>query len=225
MDKKNSLKWQMCLVWFTLIMLVIPFQAKAWVVFNESPLLFSVATPDDLNTEVVSGATYYLKSYSHILRLLALYEASSMRDVTHARLKHSLNRAVFLMKKSQQAYRRLIFKTTFARRNSQVSLILNHKDFGEFARKRALNETIFNRLAPDLAAGNVRGIYLQMDAEIEKIIGILTELQAINRAQDGPSLTLLWELNQSCAEAMLYGQYTAEIFCGIAGKEVLDSIK
>jgi hypothetical protein len=184
-----------------------------------------MAAPDDLNSEVVSGATYFLKSYSHILRLLALYEASSVRDVTQDRLRYSLNRAAFLMKKSQQAYRRLIFKTTFARRNPGVSLILSHKDYGEFARIRGLNETVFNRLTPDLAAGNIRGIYRQMDSEIEKILGILTELLAVNRAGDGPALDLLWELNQSCAEAMLYGQYTAEVFCGIAGKEVLDSLK
>ena len=50
------------------------------------------------------------------------------------------------------------------------------------------------------------------------ILGILESVKKTVEKNNLPDLTVLWELNENCAELSLFGQYASRVFYEIIGK-------
>ena len=70
-----------------------------------------------------------------------------------------------------------------------------------------------------LGEGDIRGIYRKTLNDIGSILDRLYLIQSSLYSFSLPRMSELWNLNQICAEFMLFGQHVARIFFKVTGKQ------
>ena len=69
-----------------------------------------------------------------------------------------------------------------------------------------------------LGTGDVRGIYHKILSDSQVIIDKLTVVKSVIDTGSLPETSDLWRLNQLYSDTQLLGQYAAEVFYDITGK-------
>jgi hypothetical protein len=88
-------------------------------------------------------------------------------------------------------------------------------DYQSFMEKNGLNAVVFNKVREYLEKGDITGSFKHTYSNLCALEDLLTAIKngtAVNRA---PELSLLWKLNETCAETSLFGSYAARIFHAI----------
>lgn len=209
--QKNSKILKLIMVVIIITMLSVNVWGLVWQ--NESPIIF----PGDekspsLESYVVTGAAGFLQSYSSMLFFLNKIELSVYNDLDYSELQSVLHSAIEHMKNAESAYVDLNREVSLLPYKPEVVAALAGFDYNSFEQAKFLNHSVFSEVQVYLKSGNVKGIYQKALSDIEGILDMLAVLKTKIDAGQFPALSDLYKTNQSYSQALLFGQYVAEVF-------------
>jgi hypothetical protein len=171
-----------------------------------------------IRTGVIEGAGYFLSSYSDILAFLNKIELAELKGIDYAELQKIIAGAVENMTNAKNTYLTLTQTADVTPYNLEVIEKLIAFDYGAFRREKQLNRVVFSQVESFLARGDIRGVYHRFLSIAEELLVRLNTIKADVDAGRFPFSEALWELNQDAAQALLFGQYTTEVFCRAAAQ-------
>jgi hypothetical protein len=204
----------------TAVLILFTGQMFAFVYGNDLCKVYSEYPPKIVNNGndtgmcvlIIEGAGYFLSSQSDMLLFLNRLELAGLSTPDYAELQYLLNRAVKNMEKAVETYKTLASTAAVTPYNPQVISQLMEFDYTGYEKTNALNVEVFARLKTYLSKGDINGVIFIMKRDMESILQQLYVLKAFVDKQEFPGLSLLWRVNQSYQQAMLSGQYVAEVF-------------
>ena len=185
---------------------------------NSSEKAFEEPGRTVIGQYVIEAAGYFLNSQSDFLLLLNKIEMMEIDGIDYAELQQVINNTVIDMEKARAKYYDLIQladSTPIA--IPRITQLMNF-NYMSFQESKGLNSGIYDEVKTYLIGGDVRGLYYQFLANIQSILDRLNLIKADVDAEVIPSTSGLWRVNQLYTEALLFGQYTAEIFYSVTGK-------
>jgi hypothetical protein len=88
---------------------------------------------------------------------------------------------------------------------------LPEKSFGCFCKKNGLYAPVFDRGKGFLSRGDVRGVFVAILKDIDRLLDRLNALKKSADAAKFPSVRDIWQLNQSFSEYLFFGQYFSQV--------------
>jgi hypothetical protein len=167
---------------------------------------------------VIEGAGYFLKSQSETLLLLNKIELSDLNGVDFTELQKLVKSALMDMANAKSEYILLIQAVNTAPYKQTVIDQLKSFEYYAFQQVKDLDSVIFEKMETYLVSGDIRGIYQKILMDTQTIIDKLTTVKSNIDMGTLPSNSDLWRLNQSYFDTLFLGQYAAEIFYEISGK-------
>ncbi|MCP5104455.1 MAG: hypothetical protein GY950_13800 [bacterium] len=164
---------------------------------------------------IVEGASYFLKSRTHMLMLLNGVELSELNGTDYTQWQAEVNAAAAYMEQAGAVYDTLIAVAGETPYNGAVIDKLKKFPYKKFRDDRGLNPSIFAGIENLLSRGDVTGVYILLKSDMDEILERLYVLKAGIDAGVFPSTAQLWRLNQDYAESLLAGQYAAEVFANL----------
>lgn len=165
-----------------------------------------------IRTDVIEGAGYFLSSYSDILAFLNKIELAELRGIDYPELQRIIAGAVENMTNAKNTYLNLTQTADITPYNLEVIEKLIAFDYAAFQQEKQLNSVVFSQVESFLVKGDIRGIYHRFLSTAEELLVRLNTIKTDVDAGRFPSSDALWELNQAAAQALLFGQYTSEVF-------------
>ena len=202
------------------LILVLDSYVNARLFANQSGDAFADASEEKsvIESDIVEGASYFLRSYSDILLFLNEVEISEPEAADYNRMRSIISQAVENMDRAKATYTNLNNNAAAASYDQNVIDQLMLFDYDGFQWENNVNEVVFSEVKDILSQGDVRGIYSQLLSRLDVILNMLNTVKSMVDADTFPGLPDLWNLNQQTAETFLLGQYTAEVFYEIADK-------
>jgi hypothetical protein len=167
---------------------------------------------------VVDAAGYFLKGYSDIQRLLELYELQDKIGINHEEWQGVLGSTLSNMSSAAQTYALLIEKAEATPYNEEFISRLMDFDYPGFAKEQGLNAIIFKECAAYLKEGDITGMYKRISAKFADILDMLKTVEEDLTVNKITELSLIWRLNETCAELSLFGQYASRVFYAVMEK-------
>jgi hypothetical protein len=96
--------------------------------------------------------------------------------------------------------------------NREFISLLKGFDYQFFLEKNGLNDVVFNKVREYLEKGDITGSFEHTYSNLRSIEALLTAIKKGIEDNQTPALSLLWKLNETCAETSLFGSYAARIF-------------
>ena len=199
-------------------------QLFAIVYANHSCIIYDACPPDGesiksgnslINTLIIDGAGYFLKSNSNYIMLLNGVEVSELYGADTPQWQTAFYGAWENMEKASATYEALISTARETPYNPAVLEKLTTFDFKTFVKAKKLNTAIFSRIEGFLKKGNVTGVYVLLKSDMDNILLRLKSLKAVIDAGGTPGISQLLELNQVYCYSMLTGQYLSQVFKAI----------
>ena len=186
----------------------------AYMIANYSEGAFGGDGEDSstIDTFIVEGAGYFLKSYRDILLLLRRVEVSGTSGLDANEIGEIIDRSLANMTRAAEAYAALAKKAENTPYNEYVVSRLITFDYLKFQKEKGLNTSIFKKVKRYLENGDARGIYYGLLAKTGKILNLLHNIKSSLDKGNFPIVSKLWRLNQQFTDALLFGQYISEIF-------------
>ncbi|HLP59426.1 MAG TPA: hypothetical protein VK186_11375 [Candidatus Deferrimicrobium sp.] len=200
----------------SIIVLLVFFTINGYsrIIANRGESVFAGMTDKDVavRSNIIDAAGYFLNSSSAFQALLNRIELADTNGGDYKEWAQVCSGAVAHMRNAVAQY--LILKQSLEYRPYNPEMIdrLLCFDYDDFQKKNMLTPGIFDEVKSYLGSGDVRGLFEHMLSSTGKILASLTRVKASLDAGVIPELTLLWRLNQDYAEAMLFGQYAAQVF-------------
>lgn len=205
------------------IMLTVNINLLSLIVLNDGEQAFTKPIPDGksitIQSCIIDGAGYYMKSYSDILIFLQEVECSTPGNVNYDELITIINSAIDNMKNAEGAYLNLEELANATPYNPVFIENLMAFDYRAFQQARAAYNVTFMFTRIYLSAGDVRGLFAHIKSGTSHVLNMLKDIKSAVDAEKFPELSALWRLNRKTAEIMLTGQYAAEIFYEISGRQ------
>ena len=165
-----------------------------------------------IETLVIQGAGYFLEANSSIQSLLNRVELQDFNGFYYSEPEQLVHRAYFNIIFARMTYEQLISLAESTPYNREFIAKLQAFDYHSYMTEMGLNTVVFNRLGEYLENGDITGsfkyIYSNLCALEDQLLAIKNGI-SVNGA---PELSLLWKLNEMCAETTLFGSYAARIF-------------
>ncbi len=180
--------------------------------YSECPKEISPSNGTGIGILIIEGAGYFLSSQSDMLLFLNRVELSGLSTPYYQELQTLIDRAVKNMEKAVETYKALATTAAVTPYNPQVISQLMRFDYTGYEKTNGLNVEVFARVRAYLISGDVTGIILFMKSDMELILDRLYSLKVLVDKQEFPNIPMLWRVNQSYCQAMLSGQYVAEVF-------------
>ncbi|MDQ1353990.1 MAG: hypothetical protein QG657_4299, partial [Acidobacteriota bacterium] len=143
---------------------------------------------------------------------------SDLNGVDYAELQQLVESALTNMVNAKAKYSSLTQIAETTAYEQTVIDLLTTFDYYSFQQTYGLNSVIFNQTATYLETGDIRGLYDKILSDTQAIIDKLTSIKSVIDAETLPETSYLWRLNQSYTDTLLVGQYAAEVFYDITGK-------
>lgn len=201
-----------------LILCVFQMNAFSRLILNGTEAAFHQPEQTEIERYVMEGAGYFLKSHSDTLLLLNKIELSDLNGVDYSELQQLAADALTNMQNAKATYFSLTQIADTALYEQTVIDLLPVFNYNSFQQAKDLNSVTFGRAEAYLGAGDVRGIYHKILSDTQTIIDKLSVVKSAVDTGLLPETSDLWRLNQSYSETQLLGQYVAEVFYDITGK-------
>ncbi len=193
-------------------------QGIARFIFNKSEMGYEEPGRTGIHQYVIEAAGGFLKSQSDFLLFLNQIEMEEINGIDFAELQQIINNAVAYMENARAKYKGLTQLAGITPYDQPTIPVLMGFDYTSFQGNKGLNSVIYNQVETYLSRGDVRGLYHRLLTDTQSILDQLTVIKSAVDAQAIPKNSDLWLVNKSYCEALLFGQYAAEIFYDIAGK-------
>jgi len=206
------------------VLMLLSMEVSALVYLNSSQFVYlqnkSISTSSS-NSEsektsmrglVITGANYFLQSYSDFMQFLSKIENSELVGLDYNEVQVDLNRAIERIGMAQEVYAALKSQADITPYNGFVLQQLVQFNFFDFQAKNRLVESIFKEVRSYLEKGDIRGVYGKVLADTEEILGTARSIKEKIDAGVFPEIPSLWNLGQSYSRSFLFGQYVARVF-------------
>lgn len=167
---------------------------------------------------VIEGAGYFLQSHSELLLFANKIELAEIQGADYSELQQIIAAAITNMESAVNRYQLLTQTADSAAYDQGMIDTLLAFDYASFRDARALNSVIFADVEAFLSSGDVRGVYHRLLSDTQGILVILQRLKALVDTGVFPEISDLWQANRAYSQTLLFGQFTAEIFCSLVGK-------
>ncbi|MCP5103536.1 MAG: hypothetical protein GY950_09165 [bacterium] len=165
-----------------------------------------------IRTHVIRGAGYFLEGYSGMLLVLKQIELSELEGLRYDRLDPLIADAAANIENARITYAALKEEAAQTPYNPSVILRLEMFDYAGFMEKHQLNPFILAKVEGYLSKGDIRGVYRQIHEDLEELLVVLYNIKSAVAGKKFPKTADLWDLEQTCSETLLFGQYVAQIF-------------
>lgn len=185
--------------------------------FNVSNSISSVdgdklAHFDTIGQLIIKGAEYFFKAQADINILSEKVELSDLYSVDYYSMLKTVNIAMDNMNMAQYYYQELQYIANGTLYNPTVIDKLVTFDYDSFQEQNNLIKDIFSEVKGYLKNGSVRGIYSHTSSYFDTLTNTLETIKRELHSGEVPSNIHMWNLNQTCARAHMFGQYAAMIF-------------
>jgi len=213
-DKTTVVKW--IVVVLVIIMLKTNVLALIWANETEG----SVIPPkgkmsSSMRSWVITAAGNFMRSYSSTLTFLNKIELSELDGLDYADIQSDLDSAISYMTEVKTAYVEITREADMSTYNQEVIEKLLVFDYATYEMANALNHCIFTDVRSYLEKGDVKGIYHKLLSDVRGILDILSIIKKKVDINVFPDLSDLYRMNQYYSQALLFGQYVAEVFIEI----------
>ncbi len=172
----------------------------------------TVACSSTIRELIIKGAEYFFKAHADINVLSEKVEISDLEGVDFLTLRWAVNSALQNMNTAKNYYQELEIKANNTPYNQVVINKLLAFDYDLFQEEHGLLKDVFSEVKSYLINGDVRGVYSRTSAYFDTLINILEAVKKELDAGKVPSNNHMWNLNQVCAKAHMFGQYLARVF-------------
>jgi len=164
---------------------------------------------------IIKGAEYFFKAHADINRLSENVEISDIYGADYYTLWWAVNSALDNMNMVRYYYQELQSKANNTPYNQVVINKLLNFDYDAFQEQNSLLKDVFSEVKGYLKNGDVRGVYSRTSAYFETLKNTLEAIQGELYAGQVPANAQMWNLNQVCTKAHMFGQYIARVFDAI----------
>jgi len=164
---------------------------------------------------IIKGAEYFFKAQADINLLSEKTEISDLYGVDFFNLWWAVNSALDNMSMARYYYQELRYKANRTPYNQVIISKLLDFDYDSFQEQNGLLEGVFSEVKGYLVNGDVRGVYSHISAHLDSLVNILKTIKRELDKGKVPGNNHMWNLNQVCAKAHMFGQYVARIFYAI----------
>ena len=161
---------------------------------------------------IVKGAEYFFKAHADINWLSENVETSDIYGADYYTLWWAVNSALDNMNMARYYYQELQYKSNNTPYNQVVINKLLAFDYDAFQEQNSLLKDVFSEVKGYLKNGDVRGVYSHTSAYFDTLKNTLEAIKGELYAGKVPANARMWNLNQVCAKAHMFGQYVARIF-------------
>lgn len=161
---------------------------------------------------VIQGGGYFLASNSEMLKFLNRIEMSGLNGTNNEELQEIIGHAISNLESARDIYKNIISIAKETPYDQLVILRLKLFDYQGYLEEHGLNGEVFSRVKNYLISGDVTGAYVQIKTDMEFILEQLYQIQAAVDANEFPSISLLWRVNQNYNLLSLFGLYLSEVF-------------
>lgn len=164
---------------------------------------------------IIKGAEYFFKAQANINSLSEKVEISDLYGPDFYTLWWTVNSALDNMNIARYYYQELQYKADNTPYNQVVINKLLDFDYDSFQEENGLLKDVFSEVKGYLKNGDVRGVFSRTLAYFDTLKNTLEAIKGELYAGKVPSNNHMWNLNQVCAKAHMFGQYVSRIFYAI----------
>ncbi len=179
---------------------------------TDSSAIARTSSSSGIEDLVIKSATHFLQGKAHVNLLASRLEAADHDGVCFYEYQTIIDDALDNMKTARYYYQSLVNKANNTPYNQNVIDQLKNCDYESLSKEWGVNESSFNQIKNYLEAGDVRGAYVQLYTYTDNIVKMLETIQNDVYCWNFPETANIWNLNQECAQMLLFGQYMAQIF-------------
>jgi hypothetical protein len=161
---------------------------------------------------IIKGAEYFFKAHADINWLSENVEITDIYGADFYTLWCAVNSALDNMNMARYYYQELQYKANNTPYNQVVINKLLAFDYDAFQEQNNLLKDVFSEVKGYLKNGDVRGVYSRTSAYFDTLKNTLEAIKGELYAGKIPSNNHMWNLNQVCAKAHMFGQYVARVF-------------
>ncbi len=217
--KKNALRKILVFSVSVFILFFCSGNAFARLVHNGTEGGFLDEGSENIRITIIEAAGHFLKSYSEILFLLHKVEISDLNGIDYKEVQRIVDNSIFNLENAREKYITLKQLADHTPYNQKTIDKLVSFNYNKFEKDHLLEGKKFNEVKSYLGEGDIRGIYRKTLNDIGSILDRLYLIQSSLYSFSLPRMSELWNLNQICAEFMLFGQHVARIFFKVTGKQ------
>lgn len=160
---------------------------------------------------IVEGGSYLYKANSKILQFFGLVEAGEIYGIDYDELKNVVGLAIQNQELAVDSYTTLISVAEGKSYNPEKTDQLKKFYYESYKRKNSLNGDVFDKVKNYLSNGDILGSYRETYYESLLTLHTLYSIYQTIESRQLPEYRVLWRLNQRLLQALLFGQYCAEI--------------
>lgn len=226
MNQKGGIMGKKRWLFFVMVYINLCFTAFGLIKLNYTHGAFNGPDTNGIKEIIKSGASAYMRSFSHFQYFLALIEQTADSDnVLFSSMVWRLDQAIDEMRSANTLYNQLVDFSETEKVNPKVIKDLETFNYDSYLSQTSLNMDIFNQVKSLLSQGDIAGIYQEMVDRTAKMLILLKTLKEVLGTNSIPPLNDMWRLNQSYCETMLYGQYVAEICFIVTQNQISSSVR
>ena len=170
---------------------------------------FSSSTIREL---IIKGAEYFFKTQADINLLSENTEVSDLYGADFFTLWLAANSAMDNLNMARFYYQELQYKADRTPYNQVVIAKLMTFDYDSFQEEQGLIKDVFSEAKSYLVKGDVRGVYKNTSNYFDSLAKTLETIKDELYVGKVPGNKHMWNLNQICAKAHMFGQYIAMLF-------------
>jgi hypothetical protein len=165
-----------------------------------------------IETYVIQGGGYFLEASSCIQSILNRVEMQDFNGFYISELEQLVYRAYFNIIFARMTYEQLIQLAESTPYEREFISKLKGFDYQSFLENNGLNAVVFNKVREYLEKGDITGSFKHTYSNLCALEDLLTTIKKGIAVNQTPELSLLWKLNETCAESSIFGSYAARIY-------------
>jgi len=215
----SHLKNKMVLKAVVLVLMIsgLSINVFSWWVVNHIEIVYpdptGKSTVSPITNYIAIGAGYFLKAYSNTLQLMNKIELSGINGTNTDEWNALSDKTLYNMTMAKETYMKLVKETESLPYNTSVLETLKQFNYDAFQSEISANKEIFDEVKAYLVKGDMKGVFVKILANTEKIEAVLTQVK--EKIYDGVPAVVndIYQVNQLFSSSLLFGQYVAQV-CG-----------
>lgn len=219
MAQNTQEKFTLLKVWLVLAAIVLlSLHSQAIIYYNGASAIFKQSSTstqslecEKMNASVIKNAGHFLYAHSGFLYVLHKIEVAENFSLDYNDLTGKMNEIIERMTQARNAYLELKRQAEVLPYNGDAAAALRYFDYAAYQKKHRLSREIFREVAMLLSKNEIPAIFGRAVNDAERIIKMAANIKKDLDAGSFPNLEDLWSLNETFAESMLFGEYTARV--------------
>lgn len=165
-----------------------------------------------IESYIEEGGSYFLKAFSDILLLSGSVEAANLEGIDDNELQRTVETGLANIQNAKSAYLLLIRTAESTPYNPFIISQLKAFAYNDFMAKNALNGIVFGEVREYLQNGDITGIFKRLYSKLIVMEELMMSIKIETGSTSLPSIPVIWKLNETASDNLLFGQYVARIF-------------